>query len=188
MSDMPPRIDVGRALLLVGAALLLASLFVDWYDNGLTAWDAFEVLDLLLLALAAAAAYAALRPATVPRSAVAGVAGAALAIVVVQLINPPPAAAGADPDLGAWLALGATAVMVAGAALALSRISVSVHVAERDVRRRMPAVDRRDTDRGDAPTTASAPAAVADPDDVDAVERTQPLRALPDEDEDDDRP
>jgi hypothetical protein len=189
---MPPRIDLGRALLLLGAALLFASLFVDWYEEGLTAWDAFEVLDLLLLALAAAAAYAALRPDGLPRAAVPAIAGTALVIVVVQLLNPPPAASGLDPDVGAWLALAAAVVLVAGAVLALARISVSVQVAERDVRRRMPAVDRRDAVREDGPSAAAtaAPAAVADPADLDdaGTERTQPLRVLPDEDEDPDRP
>ena len=43
----------------LGALILLISLFLDWYQPNVTAWEAFEVLDLLLAALAIAALVAA---------------------------------------------------------------------------------------------------------------------------------
>ena len=33
----------------VGAIALIVSLFLDWFKPGITAWDAFEVLDLELI-------------------------------------------------------------------------------------------------------------------------------------------
>jgi hypothetical protein len=189
---MPRSIDLGRALLALGAALLLASLFVEWYDDGLTAWEVFEALDLLLLALALAAAALALRPGALgpSRSSLAPVAipAVVLVVVVVQLLNPPPAAAGADPSTGAWLALGAAVLMLAGAALAVARIAVTVEVGERRIRHRTPAVDRRAPDEPGA-TGAAAPATADDPlpTDAESAERTQSLRVIADDDEEPDR-
>jgi len=159
---MPRRIDLGRAVLFAGSALLFVSLFLEWYDPRLTAWEAFEALDLVLAGLAVAGMAAALRPDILPPWAAVAVPGAALVIVFVQLVNFPPAAVGADLSSGAWLALAGTLLMAAGAALSLAAISVTVQVRERDVRRRMSAVDRRhaadddlaedlDADADDAP-------------------------------------
>jgi hypothetical protein len=229
---MPRRIDLGRAVLFAGSALLFVSLFMDWYDTGPTGWQVFETLDLVLAALAAAGVFAALRPDATAPWAAAAVPGAALLIVVVQLVNAPPAAGGGDPASGAWLALAGALLMAAGAALSLAAISVTVQVRERDVRRRVAAVDRRgstddelaeDLDaEADGPASsprmpslfgglgrrddAVEPGAVPAPDgpetplprtgrfapreaegDAADIERTQPLAALPDE-EDSERP
>jgi hypothetical protein len=140
---MPRRIDVGRAVLIGGAALLLVSLFTQWYDTGPTGWEVFETLDLVLAAIALAAIVAAVRPDAVPPWAGWALPGAALVIVLVQILNSPPAAAGGDPSTGAWLALAGAFLMAAGSALSLTAISVILQVGERDVRRRVPAVDRR---------------------------------------------
>jgi hypothetical protein len=143
---MPRRIDLGRAVLAAGSALLFVSLFLKWYDNGVgnvSGWEVFETLDLVLTALAAAGIFLSVRPDYTAPWAAAGVPGAALVIVFVQLVNVPPAASGADPSSGAWLALAAALLMGAGSALSLAAISVTVHVRERDVRRRVVAVDRR---------------------------------------------
>jgi hypothetical protein len=143
---MPRRIDLGRAVLAAGSALLFVSLFLHWYDNGVgnvSGWEVFETLDLVLTALAVAGIFVSVRPELAPPWAGIGVPAAALAIVFVQLVNVPPAAAGADPSSGAWLALAATLLMGAGSALSLSAISITVQVRERDVRRRVTAVDRR---------------------------------------------
>ncbi|HEY4097459.1 MAG TPA: hypothetical protein VGM33_18190 [Baekduia sp.] len=140
---MPRRIDVGRAVLIGGAALLIISLFTQWYDTGPTGWEVFESLDLVLAALALAAIVAAVRPDAVPPWAGWALPGAALVIVLVQILNSPPAAAGGDPSTGAWLALAGAFLMAAGSALSLTAISVILQVGERDVRRRVPAVDRR---------------------------------------------
>jgi hypothetical protein len=146
---MPRRIDLGRAVLIMGSALLFISLFLEWYDTGPTGWEVFEALDLVLAALAAAGVVAALRPDALSPAAAFGLPAAALLVVFVQLVNPPPAAVGADPSTGAWLALLGALLMAAGAALSLAAISVTVQVRERDVRRRVAAVDRR-AEREDA--------------------------------------
>ncbi|HMJ34143.1 MAG TPA: hypothetical protein VK501_09505 [Baekduia sp.] len=164
---MPRRIDLGRAVLFIGAALLLISLFTEWYDTGPTGWEVFESLDLVLAALALGAMLAAVRPDAVGPSAAWALPGAALAIVIVELVNAPPAAAGGDPTTGAWLALGGSFLMAAGAALSLAAISVTIQVREREVRRRVAAVDRRadrdaeaaedlDADAGAAPGDVGA--------------------------------
>jgi hypothetical protein len=211
---MPRRIDLGRAVLIGGAALLLISLFTEWYDTGPTGWEVFETLDLVLAALALGAMLAAVRPDAVPSSAAWALPGAALAIVIVQLLNDPPAAGDGSPSTGAWLALAGAFLMAAGAALSLAAISVTVQVRERDVRRRVAAVDRRadrdaevaedlDADAGEtvaegdvAPASGRRsgrlgrrePSGASRPD-PEALERTQPLTSPPAGDpEDADRP
>ncbi|MCW2984923.1 MAG: hypothetical protein JWR63_2493, partial [Conexibacter sp.] len=140
---MPRPMDLGRAVLFAGSALLLISLFTEWYDVGLTGWQVFETLDLVLAALAVAGMVAALRPDLLPPWSGAALPAAAVFIVAVQLIDAPPAAGDASPSGGAWVALAGSLLMGAGAALSLAAISVTVQVRERDVRRRMAAVDRR---------------------------------------------
>jgi hypothetical protein len=237
---MPRRIDLGRAVLLAGSALLFVSLFLSWYDPDLTAWEVFEALDLVLAALAVAGIAAALRPDLTPPWAAAAVPAAALLIVFVQMVNQPPAAPDADLASGIWIALAGTLLMAAGAALSLAAISVTVQVRERDGRRRVSAVDRRhaadddlaedlDADADEAPrdrrstslfgglgrrgdeavaepgaaesgiapaagsshgaVAASGAGSVPGAGDADAgdLERTQPMTALPDADEEDPR-
>jgi hypothetical protein len=196
--------DLGRAVLFAGSALLLISLFTDWYDDGLSGWEVFESLDLVLAALAVGGMVGALRPDLLPSWSGLGIPGAAIFIVVVQLIDAPPAAAGADPSRGAWVALAGAFLMAAGAALSLSAISVTVQVRERDVRRRVAAVDRRgeeveadeaeDLD-ADAPSGSLFGAGLGGPapapgparTEVDDLERTQPLAGLPDDEDEPER-
>ena len=55
-------------------------------------------------------------------------------VVGSQLINDPPAVAGSaasDQDVGIWLALAGSGLMVAGAVLGYARISLSVEARER---------------------------------------------------------
>jgi hypothetical protein len=189
---MPRRIDLGRAVLFAGSALLFVSLFVDWYDPDLTAWEVFEALDLVLAGLAVAGMVAAVRPDLLAPWAGAAVPGAALLIVFVQLVNQPPAAVGADLAPGAWLALAGALLMGAGAALSLAAISVTVQVRERDVRRRVAAVDRRRMNEEDL--EAEDLDADADADDPAAEHRSTSLfgslgrREAPDHDLGDDEP
>ena len=146
-------IDGGRVIVAIGAALLFASLFVDWYgfgrgvdlanfdeaqDTGVTAWTAFELVDLLLALLSITAIAAALEPfvrtsSRIPAGFTAAAGPAALLLVVVSIINEPPAAQGFDSQLevGAWLALAGAAIMCAGALLAGNRISLVVTPRER---------------------------------------------------------
>jgi hypothetical protein len=140
---MPPRIDLGRILLAAGAVLLLISLFVEWYAPGLTGWRVFESLDVILAGLAIAALVVVFRGDADAPAPAWGVPAAVIFIVGVQLIDQPPAADG-PPQEGAWLALAAGLLMAAGSALSLASIAVTVHVREREVRRRVAAVDGRE--------------------------------------------
>ena len=49
---MTRRLEAGPILVTLGALLLLASLFLDWYEPGISAWEAFEakVMELPRLA------------------------------------------------------------------------------------------------------------------------------------------
>ena len=155
---MTRRIEAGPVLVGLGALVVLVSLFLDWYQPAVTAWEAFEVLDLLLAALALAALVAAagaIRPeaTVIERRWLPAIVAAITIVVVAQILDPPPAAAGSDPDTGAWLALGAAAVMCIGTLLTLGRVSFALTVEGRDTRRRVSAVDAR-TD----PITTEGPA------------------------------
>jgi peptidoglycan/LPS O-acetylase OafA/YrhL len=158
---MTRRLEAGPLLVTLGALLLLVSLFVNWFEGEITAWQAFEVWDLVLfvLALGAIAAGMGLTTQDVElidrRLLPAGVVAVAV-IVASQIIDPPPAAAGQDPETGAWIALGGAFVMCAGALLTFGRVHFALTVEEREPRRRrVAAVDAR----GPAdPTTDNIPA------------------------------
>jgi hypothetical protein len=154
---MTRRIEAGPVLVGLGALLLLVSVFLDWYQPNVTAWEAFEVLDLLLTALGVAAlvgAAGAMRPdaTVIERHWLPAIVAAIAIIVASQILDPPPTVDG-DPDTGAWLALGAAGVMCIGTLLTLGRVSFALTVEVRDTRRRVSAVDAR-TD----PTTSEGPA------------------------------
>jgi peptidoglycan/LPS O-acetylase OafA/YrhL len=158
---MTRRLEAGPLLVTLGALLLLVSLFLAWFDGEITAWEAFEVWDLALFVLALGAIAAGMGLTTQDielidrRVLPAGVLAVAV-IVASQIIDPPPAAAGLDPDTGAWIALGAALLMCAGALLTFGRVRFAVTVEEREPRRRrVAAVDAR----GPAdPTTDNIPA------------------------------
>jgi hypothetical protein len=154
---MTRRIEAGPVLVALGALVVLVSVFLDWYEPNVTAWEAFEVLDLLMAALAVAGIVAAagtVRPdaAVIERHQLPLVVVALTVVVASQILDPPPAVAG-DPILGAWLALGGALAMCVGAVLTLGRVSFALTVEGRDTRRHVPAVDAR-TD----PTTTEGPA------------------------------
>jgi hypothetical protein len=126
------QLAVGPLVAAVGAVLLIVSLFLDWYE-GITGFTVFEFLDLLLvlLALAAIASLAGglgiVRPAPSPAVSLA-VALFAIFVVLTQIINDPPAVVGPggpDQDIGIWLALSGSALMVAGAVLGYASISLA---------------------------------------------------------------
>lgn len=120
---------MGWLLAGVGAILLLISLFLDWFEPGLTGWTVFEALDLLLAAAALTVLAVAARPFgfTAVRET-AGTAAAVVAFVVVvsQLVNHPPAATGADIEVGGWLALAGALLMVVGALMNRTGVSLAV--------------------------------------------------------------
>jgi hypothetical protein len=141
------RFDIGPILLALGAVLLLVALFLDWYGP-FTAWNAFEITDILLAALAVAAlagAVGLLAPELeyVEQRVVAWIVGAAFILVAAELLDPPPGAGGESLGTGAWLALASAVAMVLGAVLALGRVSFAVAVEGRDRRRRVATVDHQ---------------------------------------------
>jgi hypothetical protein len=120
----------------VGAALLAVSLFLDWFkgdgeESGLSGWTVFEVLDLVLAALAVAAIVRALERLgssvgiSVPVSLLV-LGSTALVVVASQLLNHPPAGLDRSPQVGAWLALGASVLIALGGLLGRARISFEV--------------------------------------------------------------
>jgi hypothetical protein len=149
---------------------LLVSLFVDWYDPSGDAWGVFESVDLLLAAAAVACLVAVVPRYAALQRAVPVIAFAALFVVLVQIIDPPPSAAGDEVDAGAWLALAGTALMAAGATLSAASISVTVDVRGRDRRRRSAAIDARERER------EREEAAAAEADAESAAGSTEPRR------------
>lgn len=163
---MDRKIDAG-SLLVAGAALLLVvALFLDWFGDGgvaLTAWEAFEVIDLLLLAAAGAAMAASFGG--LDSRVLLGAAAIAVVLVASQLIQPPPAGQGADREIGAWLGLVGALGLLAGAALAAAKIAVTVDVRGRERRHRVTAVDKRmgpETATGDGGAGRSTQVDVSD--------------------------
>jgi hypothetical protein len=156
--EMTRRIQVGPVIVALAAIVLLVSLFLEWYGS-LIAWEAFEIVDVLLAALALAALMAAVGTvapdvAYVERRWLPPIAlGAAL--VVAAELDPPPAAGPESAATGAWLAFGAALVMVVGAILSLGRVSVAVSVDRHETRERVPVVDHRQDTTETAPVTAS---------------------------------
>jgi hypothetical protein len=131
-------VPVGPLVAAVGAVVLIVSLFLDWYD-AVTGFTVFEFVDLLLvlLALATIASLAGglglVRPAPAPGVSLA-VAVFTVLVVASQVVNDPPAVAGVDgpgKEIGIWLALAGSALMVVGAVLGYARISLAVEARRR---------------------------------------------------------
>jgi hypothetical protein len=145
---MSRRFEVGPILVALGALVLLVSLFLDWY-GALTAWEAFEVVEVLLGSLAVAAlviAIGQLMPDLeyIERRWLPAVVLAVAVLVAAEIVDPPPAAGGEEPATGAWLAFGAALVMFLGAVLTFGRVRFAVSVEGREVEReRVAVVDHR---------------------------------------------
>jgi len=124
------RIEASAALAAGGGLALLVSLFLPWYEPDVTAWTAFEVLDLVLALLAIASVLAAAAEVgllgVVPPRQLPALGAVAVVIVVAALINHPPLALGRPPKVGIWLAFGASLAILAGGLLRVARISLAV--------------------------------------------------------------
>ena len=131
---MPKRINGGMALVVLGAVALIVSLFLHWYEPNRSAWTVFEVWDVVLAGIGVASILAVVPihrrdvpdEHLVPQRWLPFLAGAALVIVVVALVNTPPAAQGASLQVGAWLAFGAAVVLATGAILSRARVSLVI--------------------------------------------------------------
>ncbi|HSJ18555.1 MAG TPA: hypothetical protein VK920_10720 [Solirubrobacterales bacterium] len=136
---MPERINASQVLVVAGAVVLFASLFLDWYEprfageSGLSAWSAFELGDILLAGLCLVA-IAAVVP--VPRQGGAATLAAArwqpwlglaaLAFVAISLVNDPPAVRDRGLEAGAWIGLAGAALLAIGGLLSFARVSLVV--------------------------------------------------------------
>ena len=136
---MAERLNIGNVVSALGAVLLLASLFVDWYEPGVSAWTVFEIVDVLLAAIAIAALLAFADEVTGRRfSPVNGDTGlvalgmGALVLVVISIVNNPPAVIGQSEEAGAWLGLAGALGIIAGGLLASRRISIVISTAPRE--------------------------------------------------------
>ena len=167
---MPERINGGQALVGIGAIALIVSLFLNWYEPSRSAWTVFEVWDVVLAAIGVAALASVLRlrrtdvrdEHIVPERWLPALAAAALVIVVVSLINHPPAARGSSLEVGAWIALAAVVLLSVGAIL--SRAQVSLVISLRST-------DRTSSRAAPAPPPEPEP----EPEDYEADTATQPL-------------
>jgi hypothetical protein len=132
---MPERVNAGRILGAAGAVALLVSLFIDWYEPGQSAWDVFEVLDLVLAAIALASLVAIVPAASHGRLAASrlpALGAVALVIVIASLLNHPPPAADRSPEAGLWVALAGATLIALGSALDTTRVSVVITLRRRD--------------------------------------------------------
>jgi hypothetical protein len=133
------RINLGRPIALLGVVLLLVSLFLEWFEVnaeghgelGLTAWEAFEALDLVLAGIGIAAiiiigSHLLGRRSPIPERWEPALATAALVIVGAGILNHPPAAHGLDEEVGAWLALAGAVLFVIGSLVGRARINISM--------------------------------------------------------------
>jgi peptidoglycan/LPS O-acetylase OafA/YrhL len=152
---MAQRINAGQLMVMIGAAALLVSLFIDWYDPDLNAWEIFEIADIVLAGLAIVALATAL-PMRLPGEVgetterldrkLPWIGVAALVIVLVTLVNTPPAASELELEFGAWLGLIGAALMAAGGFLSTARISIVVSSREARDRTRPTPAERVDRD------------------------------------------
>jgi hypothetical protein len=136
---MPERINASQILVVAGAVVLFASLFLDWYEprfageSGISAWSAFELGDILLAGLCVVAV-AAVIPAPREDGAATLVGArwlpwlgvAALAFVAISLVNDPPAVRERGLEAGAWIGLAGAAMLAVGGLLSFARVSFVV--------------------------------------------------------------
>jgi hypothetical protein len=157
---MPERINASQILVVAGAVVLFASLFLDWYEprfageSGLSAWTAFELGDILLAGLCMVALVAVM-PAPRAEGAATLVTPrwlpwlgiAALAFVAISLVNEPPAVRERGLEAGAWIGLAGAAMLAIGGLLSFARVSLVVAL--------RPAESETPTEATDAPTEAT---------------------------------
>jgi hypothetical protein len=156
MSD-ERKIPIGPVVATIGAVVLIVSLFLDWYET-LSGWTVFEIVDLVLVGIALwtifslVGSFGIVKQSFNPVAALIGTI-VALVIVVTQIINDPPAVAGGggpNKELGIWLALGGAGLMVAGALLATTHISLAVEARRRDAEPPDESSAARSRESGDA--------------------------------------
>jgi len=122
----PRRLSAGEWIAAIAGIVLLVSLFLTWYDPGVSGWEAYSVTDVVfalaaLLALASWAAGAGDRThptAVAPLSLTLPVALVATVLVLYRTLNP-PGDGEVERALGAWLGLAAVLGVLGGTFRAL---------------------------------------------------------------------
>jgi hypothetical protein len=122
------RLRPGDVLAAAAAVVLLGVTFLDWYapaarGEGLDAWHAFAVVDLVIglaatLALALTALNVGGRGPAVPVGVgvvTSTISLVALILVAYRILNQPGPNDVIEVEIGAWLGLAATAALFAGA-------------------------------------------------------------------------
>jgi hypothetical protein len=125
------RLRVGEWVLALSGVALLVSLFLPWYErgeSGVSGWESFAVIDVLLAAVAAFALVAVVTAATQPTTAlpisfesltvIFGLVASVLALVRV-LDVPDLGAPGYGTAAGAYLGLAGSVGLAAGALVAI---------------------------------------------------------------------
>ena len=135
------NLDAGPLLAIAGGLVLLVSLFLDWYEPGVSAWTVFEVIDVLLALCGLGAIVIAVElivPGVMPlmrlpaaERILVTTGTVALVLVASQLLNHPPAAQGEGVKYGAWLGLGGALLMCAGGVATVAMVSLRVTVDRR---------------------------------------------------------
>jgi len=139
-------LDGARLLAGLGALILLVSLFLNWWGpsadaielgnrGGISAWNVFELVDIVLaglaLAVLAGSIEAVSRPgrSRLPTGLSAAAGPLAVALIVVSLINDPPLvrlAPDSSVEIGAWMALAGALLITLGGLLRYARVSINV--------------------------------------------------------------
>lgn len=117
----PRRLSAGEWIAAAAGAVLLVSLFLTWYEPGVSGWEAFAVADIVfaILALLSFAAFAATAGDRTNPSGVAVlsitllVSVVAVVVVLYRTVNP-PGGDSVDRALGAWLGLAGVLGVAAG--------------------------------------------------------------------------
>ena len=124
------RLRAGEWLALAGGALLIASLFMSWYDD-VSGFEALSIIDILLVLIAAVAFALAIMQATqtspslpVAFGVITVTTGAiGVLLVLFRLIDSPGDVGG--PGSGAWLGLVAVVALTVGGWRSLANEHVS---------------------------------------------------------------
>ena len=120
----PRRLRAGEWITALGGALLLVALFLPWY-SGASGWESLTVIDVVLALIALAALGLVPLTAAQPVPALPLAADAllalagkvALVLVIIRISSLPEGVDGRGA--GIWLALAASAVVIAGGWIAM---------------------------------------------------------------------
>lgn len=122
----PRRLSAGEWVAAAAGLALIASLFLTWYDPGVSGWEAFSVADVIfaltgLLALLGWVATAARRtnPTSVAVSSLTLLVVLIATVIVLFRTLDPPGDGSVERALGSWLGLAGVLGVLGGTLLAM---------------------------------------------------------------------